>query len=147
MKSKRINLSSSFETPNFFHAIMGAHLFLFLALVFYVFPYIFLGFSLVSMPLLFFNAVFTFLVFPLRGPLFHKFSFAAMGNMTGFVWQYFSASLATNTCHYFGEWSGAIFFMVNPFLELFWIVGMWALALSILASREKTNRMGKMTCF
>lgn len=147
IKTKKVNLSPSFEAPNFFHAIMGAYLFLFLTLLFCVFPCVFFGFSLLSMPLLFFNAVFVFLIFPLKGSLFHKFSLATMGNIVGFGWEFFSVCLTANAFHYFGGWSGAVFFVVNPFLELFWMVSMWALGLSILASREKTNRTEKMTWF
>jgi len=90
------------------------------------------------MPILFFNAVFIFLIFPLKGPLFHKISLATIGNIAGFGWEYFFACLGANTFHYLGDSAGAIYFVVNPFLELFWIVTMWALGLSVLASTQKT---------
>jgi len=136
--SKKLNLSPSFETPNFFHVIMGACLFLLLTLLFYIFPYVFFGFSLVSMPILFFNAVFIFLIFPLRGQLFHKISLTVVGNVVGFCWEYSLACLAANAFHYLGGWSGAIYFVISPLLELFWIVSMWSLGLSILASNQPT---------
>jgi hypothetical protein len=91
---------------------------------------------------LFFNAVFIFLIFPLEGPLFHKISLATIGNMAGFGWESFLTCVAANTRYYFGGLSSAVYFVVNPFLELLWIVSMWALGLSILASRKnKDNRV------
>lgn len=91
------------------------------------------------MPILFFNAVFIFLIFPLRGSLFHKISLATIGNIVGFGWEYFLACLAANTFHYLGGLSGAVYFVINPFLELFWIVSMWALGLSVLASQQTAS--------
>jgi hypothetical protein len=137
--SKKLNLSSTLETPNFFHAIMGVYLFLLLTLFFYVFPYMFFGFSLVSMPILFFNAVFIFLIFPLKGQLFHKISLATICTIVSFGWEYFLACLVANTFHYLGGLSGAVYFVINPFLELFWIVSMWAVGLSVLASQQTAS--------
>ena len=130
-------LSSTFETPNLFHAIMGVYLFLLLTLSFYVLPSLFLGFSLVSMPILFFNSVFIFLIFPLRGPLFLKIALASLSNVMGFGWEYFLACLSSGSFYYFGESSGIICFVIIPFLELLWIISVFALGLSILASRQK----------
>jgi hypothetical protein len=90
------------------------------------------------MPILFFNTVFIFLIFPLKGQLLHKIFLATIGIMVGLGWEYFLACLAVNTIHYLGDWSGAIYFVINPFLELFWIVFMWSLGLSVLASAPST---------
>jgi len=141
--SKHVDLAAAVIHPNFFHAIMGAYLFLLLILLFCVFPYAFFGFSLISITILFFNAIFIFLVFPLKGPLFHKVSLATIGNVSGFGWEYFLGYLAENTYHYFGGLSDAVYFVVNPFLELFWIVSMWALGLSVLASRQKSHEQAR----
>ena len=117
---------------------MGGYVFFLLILLLWVLPYVFFGFVMVSMPLLFFNAIFIFLIFPLNGPLLYKVSLAGLGNLVGLVWEYFLAYIVANTLHYFGNVFGGLYFMVIPFLELDWIVSMWALGLSILASKCKT---------
>jgi len=134
---RNFSLSSTFEMPNFFHAIMGAYLFLLLTLLFCVFPSVFLGFSLVSLPILFCNTTIIFLIFPLKGPLFHKIALATLSNAGGFGWEYFLACLASGSVHYFGGLSGAVYFVVVPFLELFWVVSIFALGLSVLASHKE----------
>jgi hypothetical protein len=90
------------------------------------------------MPILFFNTIFILLIFPLKGRLLHKILIATIGNMAGLGWEYFSTCLAVNAFHYLGDWSGAIYFVINPFLELFWIVFLWSLGLSVLASAAST---------
>jgi hypothetical protein len=118
---------------------MGGYVFLLLILVLWVLPYVFFGFAMVSMPLLFFNAIFVFLLFPLNGPLLYKFSLVGIGNLVGLVWEYFLAYLVANMLHHFGNIFGGLYFMLIPFLELVWIVSMWALGLSILASKQKNH--------
>jgi len=123
---------------------MGTYAFLLLILLFWVIPHVFFGFTLVSMPLLFFNALFVFLIFPLNGPLFYKIFLVAGGNMIGLLWEYFLAFLAANTCYYFGDGFGGLYFLVSPFLALVWIVSIWALGLSILASKTKNSKEAKI---
>jgi hypothetical protein len=127
--------------PDFFHAIMGGYVFIMLILVLWILPYVFFGFTMVSMTLLFFNAIFIFLIFPLNGPLLYKFSLVGIGNLVGLVWEYFLAYLIANMLYYFGNVFGGLCFMLIPFLELVWIVSMWALGLSILASKQKTREV------
>ena len=92
------------------------------------------------MPILFFNAIFIFLIFPLNGPLLYKILLAGVGNVVGLVWEYFLGYLAANTCHYLGNVYGVLYFIVSPFLELLWIVSMWALGLSVLASKKESEK-------
>lgn len=138
--SKNLSLESPAIYPNFFHAIMGAYVFVLLILLLWIFPQVFLGFTLVSMPILFFNAIFIFLIFPFNGPLPYKILLAGVGNVVGLVWEYFLGYLAANTCHYLGNVYGVLYFIVSPFLELLWIVSMWALGLSVLASKKESEK-------
>lgn len=97
------------------------------------------------MPLLFFNLVFVFLIFPLKGPLFHKFSLATLAYLTGAGWEYFALTLSTNFDYYLGKWSSTFFFVVNPFLELFWMISVWTYGLSVLASKSKAKTKVNLT--
>ena len=126
--------------PNLFHTIMGAYVFLLAILLFWVYPYVFYGFTMVSMHVLLFNALFIFLIFPLNGPLFYKISLAAVGNVVGLVWEFFLAYIATSLCQQFGSVFSELYFVADPFFELFWIVSMWSLGLSILAQKAKNIR-------
>jgi hypothetical protein len=140
ISSKQESLDSFSISPNLFHIIMGAYAFVLVMLLFCVLPSILFGYTVVSLPILFFNVIFIFLVFPLDGPLLYKISLAAVGNMTGFGWEYFLSRLVADTCYYLGAASVAIYSIVNPFLELVWIVSMWALGLSTLASKRKQEK-------
>ena len=138
--SKNARADSLTVYPNFFHVIMGTYVFISLILLLWVLPQVFFSFTLVSLPVLFFNAIFIFLIFPLDGSLVHKISLASVGNMVGLVWEYFLGYLAANTCYYLGENYGGLYFVASPFLELLWIVSMWALGLSVLASKKKSKK-------
>jgi hypothetical protein len=138
--SKKGSLDALVISPDLFHTIMGIYVFILLTLLFCVLPSILFGFTLFSLPILFFNSIFIFLIFPLSGLLFYKISLAIIGNIVGFCWEYFLSCLAADTCYYLGDASGVVYFVANPFLELVWIVSMWALGLSILASKQKVGR-------
>ncbi|HML02136.1 MAG TPA: hypothetical protein VK487_02055 [Candidatus Bathyarchaeia archaeon] len=91
---------------------------------------------MLSVHILIFDAIFIFFIFPLPGPLFHKIILACLGNTVGFAWEYLLSCLTSNTSHYFGGALGFLFFAFDPFLQLLWILFMWALALSVLAAKK-----------
>lgn len=134
IKSDNGSLEYLAVNPNLFHVTMGTYAFILLFLLSWVYPYVFFGFSLVSLVVLFFDALFVFLVFPLTGSLFYKIVLLTAGHVVGFVWEYFLSFIAANLAHYCGDGFGCLFLMVCPFFELFWVVSMWAFGLSVLVS-------------
>jgi len=130
------NTDPDFPTvwPNVYHVIIGTCFFVLLILSLWVLPQVVLGYSLLSAPILIFDAIFIFLIFPLPGPLLNKMLLAGTGNIIGLAWGYLLDYLAANTCHYFGGAFSILYFAISPFLQLLWITFMWALGLSVLAA-------------
>jgi hypothetical protein len=118
--------------PNFFHMAVGSAL---------VTTIIFLSFQLIpafGLPALvaigFFNLLFLFLLFPLEGPLLRKTVLLIGGNTVGVLWYFIQLSfgeafLALNT----GTFKIMIL-VAKPLIDFVWIVAVWSLSLSVLAS-------------
>jgi len=132
--SENIQPNSPAIRPNIFHVIVGACFVISLVLLLWILPQVFLGFTILSLPILIFDAIFVFLIFPLYGQLFNKIFLAGVCNAVGLVWEYLLGCVAANGWHYFGEVFGIFYFVVSPFLQLLWIISMWAFVLSVLAS-------------
>ena len=115
IRSNNGNLEPLSVTPNLFHVIMGTYAFILLFLLSWVYPCVFFGFSLVSLVVLFFDALFVFLVFPLTGPLFYKIILLTAGHVVGFLWEYILSFIAANLAHYCGDGFGCLYLMVCPF--------------------------------
>ena len=91
----------------------------------------------------FFNLLFVFLLFPLEGTLLRKIVLLFAGNSVGLLWYLIQL--------YFEEVS--IFFLsidalkviaivAKPLIDFVWIVSIWSLSLSVLASaKRKTERL------
>lgn len=141
MTSKHASLRSPSVYPNLFHVIIGSYVLLMLFLLSWVFPYVFFGFTLVSLLVLFFDALFVFMVFPLNGPLFYKTVLVVGGHMVGLAWGGFLSFVAANLAYYCGSGFDCLYVVVCPFLELLWVVSMWAVGLSVLASVKKRGEV------
>jgi hypothetical protein len=128
--------------PNFFHVAVGSVL---------VASIIFFHFQLTpsfSSPVLasitFFNLLFLFLLFPLEGPFLRKTVLLIGGNTVGFLWYLVQllledAFLVLNT-----DTFKVITLIVTPLIDFVWIVAVWSLSLSVLASyRVKRERLEK----
>jgi hypothetical protein len=118
--------------PLLSHVIIGGLVAMFLFAVFWLH-----GLSInenVAFSLFLFDLLFVFLLFPLKGKLWHKLALLIMGNMVGLTFNSLFSLLETSD----GETSPNIFFVVAyPVLNVIWMVVMWAIGLSILASYKK----------
>ena len=90
-----------------------------------------------------FNLLFVFLLFPLEGPLFRKVYLLVAGNTVGLVWQVIKSSLGTVSIFYLGaDTSKILAVVIGPIIDLAWIVSVWSLSLSMLASSRKKEMRG-----
>lgn len=102
--------------------------------------YTFLSFSYISnesaFMLTIFNFLFVSLTFPLNGTLTRKLSMLLIGNIVGFLWNYLFSLFSYNVAHYFGDFFNTLYIILNPFVNLLWIVSFWSLSLTILANSK-----------
>jgi hypothetical protein len=142
VESKEDRLDHLRIRPNFFHMAVGSVL---------VTTIIFLHFQSIptfDLPALvaigFFNLLFVFLLFPLEGPLLRKTVLLIGGNTVGVLWyliqlSFSEAFLVLNT-----DTFKIIVLIAKPLIDFVWIVAVWSLSLSILASyRIKMERLEK----
>jgi hypothetical protein len=140
--SKEDRLGHLRMRPNFFHMAVGSVL---------VTTIIFLHFQLIptfDLPALvaigFFNLLFLFLLFPLEGPFLRKTLLLIGGNTVGVLWyliqsSFVEAFLVLNT-----DTFKIITLVAKPLIDFVWIVAVWSLSLSVLASyRIKMERLEK----
>ncbi|MGD9130987.1 MAG: hypothetical protein PVH73_05375 [Candidatus Bathyarchaeota archaeon] len=92
----------------------------------------------------FFNLLFVFLIFPLEGPILRKTVLLIGGNIVGVLWYFIQLSfeeafLVLNT-----DTFKIITLIAKPLIDFVWIVAVWSLSLSVLASyRIKRERLEK----
>jgi hypothetical protein len=92
----------------------------------------------------FFNLLFLFLLFPLEGPLLRKTVLLIGGNTVGVLWyliqlSFSEAFLVLNT-----DTFKIIVLIAKPLIDFVWIVAVWSLSLSMLASyRINLKRLEK----
>jgi len=87
-----------------------------------------------------FNFLFIFLLFPLEGQLFRKVYLLVGGNIVGVAW--YLIQLSCEGASVFHSGVGAfkiIAVVVGPIVDLIWIVSVWSLGLSVLASAKRRN--------
>ena len=128
--------------PNFFH--MGVGLVFAVAILFTHFQ---IGQILDISALIaisFFNLLFVFLLFPLEGPLLRKIMLLFAGNSVGVLW--YLIQLSFEEAFFFLN-TGAfkiIILFAKPIIDFVWIVSVWSVSLSVLASyKRKTERLEK----
>jgi hypothetical protein len=92
----------------------------------------------------FFNLLFVFLLFPLEGPLLRKIMLLFAGNSVGVLW--YLIQLSFEEAFFFLN-TGAfkiIILVAKPIIDFVWIVSVWSVSLSVLASyKRKTERLEK----
>jgi len=87
-----------------------------------------------------FNFLFVFLLFPLEGPLFRKVYLLVAGNIVGLIWYFIKSSFGAASVFYLGtDTLKIITVVIGPIIDLVWIVSVWSLSLSMLASAKKRN--------
>ncbi len=125
--------------PNLFHLVIGIVLMIFI-LIFHV---LWIGqFDNSTMiTLVFFNLIFVFLLFPLDGPLMHKFILLISGNLVGTLW-YILQAFFDQVFFFTGlEVLRIMLLFVKPLTDFMWLVVFWSFSLSILSStKHKNNR-------
>lgn len=90
-----------------------------------------------SIMLVIFNFLFVSLLFPLQGTLLKKLSLLLVGNVIGWAWNSVFSAFANDASGYFGENFEATYMIVNPFLNLVWIVSFWSLSLATMSMPRK----------
>jgi hypothetical protein len=106
-----------------------------------IITYAILSFSYISsesaLMLTIFNFLFVFLIFPLRGKLVKKMMLLLVGNIVGLLWNTIFSLFAYSAVHYLGEVFNLGCVILNPLLNLVWIVSFWSMSLSFLADFRK----------
>jgi len=128
--------------PNFFHMAVGSVL---------VTAIIVLHVQLIRkldlpalVAIIFFNLLFVFLLFPLEGPLLRKIVLLIAGNNVGALWYIIQLSFEDAFFFLNTDLFKIIFLVAKPLIDFVWIVTVWSLSLSVLASyRGKMERLGK----
>jgi len=85
-----------------------------------------------------FSSLFVLLTFPLKGPLWCKIVYLALGNVVGLAWNFVRSLLMVIATYYLG--SGAfkvVDFFTGPVIDFIWIVPVWSLGLSLLAYTKR----------
>ena len=92
----------------------------------------------------FFNMLFVFLLFPLEGTLFRKLVLLFAGNSVGVLWYIIQSSFEDVFLFLNADTFKIIILVAKPLLDFVWIVSVWSLSLSVLASyKTKTERLEK----
>jgi len=128
--------------PNFFHMAVGLLFAVAILLAHFQIGHILDMSALIAIS--FFNLLFVFLLFPLEGPLLRKIMLLFVGNSVGVLW--YVIQLSFEEAFFFLN-TGAfkiIILVVKPIIDFVWIVSVWSVSLSVLASyKRKTERLEK----
>ena len=142
MTGNRERLGHLKMRPNFFHMAVGSVL---------VTAIIVLHVQLIRkldlpalVAIIFFNLLFVFLLFPLEGPLLRKIVLLIAGNNVGALWYIIQLSFKDAFFFLNTDLFKIIVLVAKPLIDFVWIVTVWSLSLSVLASyRGKMERLGK----
>jgi hypothetical protein len=63
------------------------------------------------------------------------------GNIIGLLWNYLFSMLVATVANYFGKFFDTVYIILNPFVNLIWIVSFWSISLTVLANSKTENRM------
>jgi hypothetical protein len=96
-----------------------------------------------ALMLMIFDFLFVSLVFPLDGSFVKKIALLLIGNVIGLLWNSVFSSFSYVAACYFGEFLNVLYMILNPLLNLIWVVSFWSISLSVLASSKtvKVNRL------
>lgn len=85
-----------------------------------------------------FGLLFLLLMYPLQGPFLLKVAWLELGFLMGLTWSLIRLSIAVLISYHFGASVFTIAdFLTGPLTDIFWMVAVWSLMLSNLASRKK----------
>jgi hypothetical protein len=127
-------------TPNYTHMSVGVGTTAIILLIYLSLHHILDERALVSITI--FNFLFVFLLFPLEGPLFRKVYLLVAGNIVGLLWYFIKSSFGEVSVFYFGtDALRIITVVIGPIIDLVWVVSVWSLSLSMLASTKKRNEV------
>ena len=86
----------------------------------------------------FFNLLFVFLLFPLEGTLLRKIVLLFAGNSVGLLWYLIQLSLKEVSMFFLSTDAFKIItILAKPLIDFVWIVSIWSLSLSVLASAKR----------
>lgn len=127
--------------PNFFHMAVGSIL---VAAIIVLHVQLIRRLDLPALAAIsFFNLLFVFLLFPLEGPLLRKIILLIAGNSVGALWYIIQLSFEDAFFFLNTETLKIIVLVAKPLIDFVWIVAVWSLSLSVLASYRKTERLEK----
>jgi len=86
--------------------------------------------------LIVFDFLFVSLVFPLDGSFVKKIGLLLIGNVIGLLWNSVFSSFSYVAACYFGGFLNVLCMILNPLLNLIWVVSFWSISLSVLASSK-----------
>ena len=130
--------------PNYLHMSVGIGATAIMLLIYFPLCQILNESALISITI--FNFLFVFLLFPLGGPLFRKVYLLVAGNIVGLAWHFIKSSFGATSVFYLGaDTLKIITVIIGPIIDLVWIVSVWSLGLSMLASAKRRNeaKMGE----
>jgi len=119
--------------PNYLHMTVGVGAAAVMFLIYFPLCRILNESALISITI--FNFLFIFLLFPLEGPLFRKIYLLVAGNIVGLAWHFIRSSFGAASVFYLGADAFKIInVVIGPIIDLIWVVTVWSLGLSMLAS-------------
>ncbi|MFQ5866323.1 MAG: hypothetical protein ACE5IW_13965 [bacterium] len=119
--------------PNYLHMSVGVGVAVAMFLIYFPLCRILNESTLISITV--FNFLFVFLLFPLEGPLFRKVCLLVAGNIVGLAWHFITSSFGAASVFYLGADAFKIInVVIGPIIDLIWVVTLWSLGLSMLAS-------------
>lgn len=86
--------------------------------------------------LIIFNILYVFLTFPLDGELTKKLCMLLIGNVICLLWNNLFLLFAVAAAEYFEGSFEALYIILNPFLNLIWVVSFWSISLTILGDSK-----------
>ena len=128
------------EKPNYLHMSVGLGVAIAIFLVYSLLDYTPNETTLVSIAI--FNGLFIFLIFPLEGPLLRKIFLLVSGNLVGLAWYLIQSSFVAVSAPPLE--AGAfklVYVILFPVIDFVWIVSVWSLGLSVLASAKRGNKL------
>ena len=122
--------------PNFVHMAVGSGFAAAIILSHFQLVHILDMSALVAIS--FFNLLFVFLLFPLEGTLLRKIVLLFAGNSVGLLWYLIQLSFEEVSIVFLSTDAFKIIILVaKPLIDFVWIVSIWSLSLSVLASAKR----------
>ena len=136
MISKGERLGHQKVKPKFLHVAVGSVL----AIVILIAHFQLISFLNLSaqIAITLFHLLFVFLLFPLQGPLLRKVGLLFAGNIVGGLLYLIRSAFQEASVSFLNvDAFKVIAVVVTPIIDFIWIVSLWSLSLSVLASAKK----------